>query len=208
MDRGFISPYFVIDIKSQKVECEKPFLLLSEKTISLLQDILPSLEAAVQARHPLIIFAENADGEALAACVLIKPRGPLQVAAVKAPGFGDDHKSILGDFHPHWWYRFPERATVELLGSTGSIPITKEDTIVLNGEGSERIRCIVADPTASEFDKLKLQGRLAKLSVAVVLLSSNFEAVARLRSEKKDCYDDAFNATREGSSPFPSLCWR
>jgi chaperonin GroEL len=89
-DRGFISPYFVTDVKSQKVEFEKLFVLLSEKKISLLQDILPSLEAAAQARRPLVIFAEDVDGEALAACILNKLRGQLQVAAVKAPGFGDN----------------------------------------------------------------------------------------------------------------------
>jgi chaperonin GroEL len=96
-DRGFISPYFVTDVKSQKVEFEKPLILLSEKKISLLQDILPSLEAAAQARRPLVIIAEDVDGEALAACILNKLRGQLQVAAVKAPGFGDNRKSILGD---------------------------------------------------------------------------------------------------------------
>jgi chaperonin GroEL len=96
-DRGFISPYFVTDVKSQKVEFENPFILLSEKKISLLQDILPSLEAAAQARRPLVIFAEDIDGEALAACILNKLRGQLQVAAVKAPGFGDNRKLILRD---------------------------------------------------------------------------------------------------------------
>jgi chaperonin GroEL len=96
-DRGFISPYFVTDVKSQKVEFEKLFVLLSEKKISLLQDILPSLEAAAQARRPLVIFAEDVDGEALAACILNKLRGQLQVAAVKAPGFGDNRKLILTD---------------------------------------------------------------------------------------------------------------
>jgi len=96
-DRGFISPYFVTDVKSQKVEFEKPFILLSEKKISLLQDILPSLETAAQSRRPLLIIAEDIDGEALAACILNKLRGQLQVAAVKAPGFGDNRKSILGD---------------------------------------------------------------------------------------------------------------
>ena len=96
-DRGFISPYFVTNVKSQKVEFKKPYILLSEKKISLLQDILPTLEIAAQAQRPLIIIAENIDGEALAACILNKLRGQLQVAAVKAPGFGDNQKSILGD---------------------------------------------------------------------------------------------------------------
>jgi chaperonin GroEL len=96
-DRGFISPYFVTDVKSQKVEFEKPYILLSEKKISLLQDILPSLKIAARARRPLVIIAEDIDGEALPACTLNKLRGQLQVAPVKAPGFGDNRKSILGD---------------------------------------------------------------------------------------------------------------
>ncbi|KAF8166032.1 GroEL-like apical domain-containing protein [Crassisporium funariophilum] len=96
-DHGFISPYFVTDVKSQKVEFEKPFILLSEKNISLLQDILPSLEAAAQARCPLVIIADDVDGEAFAACILNKLCGQLQVVAIKAPGFGDNRKSIFGD---------------------------------------------------------------------------------------------------------------
>jgi chaperonin GroEL len=210
-DRGFISPYFVTDVKSQKVEFEKPFILLSEKKISLLQDILPSLEAAAQARRPLVIIAEDVDGEALAACILNKLRGQLQVAAVKAPGFGDNRKSVLGDlailtggtvFTDELDIKL-ERATTDLLGSTGSITITKEDTIVLNGEGSkdsiqarcEQIRSIIADPTTSEFDKTKLQERLAKLSggVAVIKVGGSSEVEV---GEKKDRYDDALNATR------------
>ncbi|KIM91787.1 hypothetical protein PILCRDRAFT_811057 [Piloderma croceum F 1598] len=210
-DRGFISPYFVTDVKSQKVEFEKPLILLSEKKISLLQDILPSLEAAAQARRPLVIIAEDVDGEALAACILNKLRGQLQVAAVKAPGFGDNRKSILGDlailtggtvFTDELDIKL-ERATPDLLGSTGSITITKDDTILLNGEGSkdsiqarcEQIRSIIADPTTSEYDKTKLQERLAKLSggVAVIKVGGSSEVEV---GEKKDRYDDALNATR------------
>ncbi|KIM81641.1 hypothetical protein PILCRDRAFT_821407 [Piloderma croceum F 1598] len=210
-DRGFISPYFVTDVKSQKVEFEKPLILLSEKKISLLQDILPSLEAAAQARRPLVIIAEDVDGEALAACILNKLRGQLQVVAVKAPGFGDNRKSVLGDlailtggtvFTDELDIKL-ERATLDLLGSTGSITITKDDTIVLNGEGSkdsiqarcEQIRAIIADPTTSEYDKTKLQERLAKLSggVAVIKVGGSSEVEV---GEKKDRYDDALNATR------------
>ena len=210
-DRGFISPYFITDVKAQKVEFEKPYILLSEKKISLLQDILPSLEAAAQARRPLLIIAEDVDGEALAACILNKLRGQLQVAAVKAPGFGDNRKSILGDlailtggtvFTDELDIKL-ERATVDLLGSTGSVTITKEDTIVLNGEGSkdaiqsrcEQIRSLIADPTTSDFDRTKLQERLAKLSggVAVIKVGGSSEVEV---SEKKDRYDDALNATR------------
>ncbi|KAF8961721.1 chaperonin Cpn60/TCP-1 family [Flammula alnicola] len=201
-DRGYISPYFVTDVKSQKVEFEKPFILLSEKKISLLQDILPTLEAAAQARRPLVIIAEDIDGEALAA---------LQVAAVKAPGFGDNRKSILGDlailtggtvFTDELDIKL-ERATADMLGSTGSISITKDDTIVLNGEGSkdaiqarcEQIRSIVADPTTSEFDRSKLQERLAKLSGGVAVIKVGGASEVEV-GEKKDRYDDALNATR------------
>lgn len=210
-DRGYISPYFITDVKTQKVEFEKPLILLSEKKISLLQDILPSLETAASARRPLVIIAEDVDGEALAACILNKLRGQLQVAAVKAPGFGDNRKSILGDlailtggsvFTDELDIKL-EHATADLLGSTGSITITKEDTIVLNGAGSkdaisarcEQIRALLNDSTTSEFDKTKLQERLAKLSggVAVIKVGGSSEVEV---GEKKDRYDDALNATR------------
>lgn len=210
-DRGYISPYFITDVKTQKVEFEKPLILLSEKKISLLQDILPSLETAASARRPLVIIAEDIDGEALAACILNKLRGQLQVAAVKAPGFGDNRKSILGDlailtggsvFTDELDVKLQD-ATADLLGSTGSITITKEDTIVLNGAGSkdaisarcEQIRALLNDPTTSEFDKTKLQERLAKLSggVAVIKVGGSSEVEV---GEKKDRYDDALNATR------------
>ena len=210
-DRGFISPYFFTNAKAQRVEFEKPFILLSEKKISLLQDILPSLETAAQARRPLVIIPEDVDGEALAACILNKLCGQLQVVAIKAPGFGDNCKSILGDLAILTGGTVLtdeldiklERATAEMLGSTGSITVTKDDTIVLNGEGSkdaiqarcEQIRSIIADPTTSEFDKSKLQEHLAKLSggVAVIKVGGTSEVEV---GEKKDRYDDALNATR------------
>lgn len=210
-DRGFISPYFITDVKTQKAEFEKPLILLSEKKISALQDILPSLEAAAQARRPLIIIAEDVDGEALAACIVNKLRGQLQVCAVKAPGFGDNRKSILGDlailtggtvFTDEIDIKL-DRATTDMLGSTGSITITKEDTIILNGEGSkdaiqarcEQIRSLINDRTTSDFDRTKLQERLAKLSggVAVIKVGGSSEVEV---GEKKDRYDDALNATR------------
>jgi chaperonin GroEL len=210
-DRGFISPYFVTDVKAQKVEFEKPLILLCEKKISLLQDILPSLEAAAQARRPLVIIAEDVDGEALAACILNKLRGQLQVSAVKAPGFGDNRKSILGDlailtggtvFTDELDIKL-ERATPNLLGSCGSVTITKEDTIILNGEGSkdaiqarcEQIRSLINDSTTSDYDRTKFQERLAKLSggVAVIKVGGSSEVEV---GEKKDRYEDALNATR------------
>lgn len=210
-DRGFISPYFITDAKSQKVEFENPLLLLSEKKISAVQDIIPALEISTQTRRPLVIIAEDIDGEALAVCILNKLRGQLQVAAVKAPGFGDNRKSILGDiavltngtvFTDELDVKL-EKATADMLGSTGSITITKEDTIMLNGEGSkdslaqrcEQIRGVMADPTTSDYEKEKLQERLAKLSggVAVIKVGGSSEVEV---GEKKDRFVDALNATR------------
>nr|DAC76702.1 TPA_inf: glomalin [Rhizophagus clarus] len=219
-DRGYISPYFITDTKTQKVEFEKPLILLSEKKISILQDILPALETSSSQRRPLLIVAEDIDGEALAACILNKLRGNLQVVAVKAPGFGDNRKSILGDlailtggtvFSDELDIKL-ERATPEHFGSTGSVTITKEDTILLNGEGSkdminqrcEQIRAAISDPTVSDYEKEKLQERLAKLSggVAVIKVGGSSELEV---GEKKDRFVDALNATRaaveEGTVP-------
>lgn len=210
-DRGYISPYFITDIKTQKAELEKPLILLSERKISALQDILPSLEAAATQRRPLLIIAEDLDGEALAACILNKLRGQLQVAAVKAPGFGDNRKSILGDlailtggtcFNDELDIKL-EKASPDLLGSTGSVSITKDDTILLNGDGQkdmisnrcEQIRAAITDASTSDYDKTKLQERLAKLSggVAVIKVGGHSEVEV---GEKKDRFDDALNATR------------
>ncbi|KGB79735.1 hsp60-like protein [Cryptococcus deuterogattii 99/473] len=210
-DRGFISPYLITDTKNQRVELEKPFILLSEKKISALQDILPSLEIAAQTRRPLLIIAEDIDGEALAAIILNKLRGQLSVAAVKAPGFGDNRKSILGDiailtggtvFTDELDVKL-EKATPDMFGTTGSVTITKEDTIILNGEGDksliqsrcEQIRALINDSTTSDYDRTKLQERLAKLGggVAVIKVGGSSEVEV---GEKKDRYDDALNATR------------
>ncbi|CAJ0874471.1 1999_t:CDS:2 [Entrophospora sp. SA101] len=210
-DRGYISPYFITDVKSQKIELEKPLILLSEKKISVLQDILPALETSAQQRRPLLIIAEDIDGEALAACILNKIRGNVQVAAVKAPGFGDNRKSILGDlailtggtvFSDELDIKL-EQATPDLFGSTGSVTITKEDTIFLNGDGTkesihqrcEQIREAVNDPTVSGYEKEKLQDRLAKLSggVAVIKVGGSSELEV---GEKKDRFVDALNATK------------
>ena len=204
-DRGFISPYFISDIKSQRVEFEKPLILLSEKKISLIQDILPALEAAAQARRPLLIIAEDVDGEALAACILNKLRGQLQVAAVKAPGFGDNRKSILGDlailtgstvFTDELDIKL-ERLTPDLLGSTGSITITKEDTIILNGSGEksmiqercEQIRSAMNDVTTSDYDRTKLQERLAKLSGGVAVIKVGGASEVRLSFVTSGSYE-------------------
>ncbi|KAJ3080583.1 chaperonin, partial [Physocladia obscura] len=144
-DRGFISPYFITDVKSQKVEFEKPLILLSEKKISQLQDILPVMEQAATRRRPLLIIAEDVDGEALAACILNKLRGQLSVACVKAPGFGDNRKAILQDmgvltgatvFSDETDIKL-EKATFEDLGSAASATITKDTTTFLNGAGAK-----------------------------------------------------------------------
>lgn len=210
-DRGYISPYFVTNTKTGKVEFENPLILLSEKKISAISGIIPALELSNKHRRPLVIVAEDIDGEALAACILNKLRGQVQVAAVKAPGFGDNRKSILGDiailtggtvFTDELDLKL-EKTTIELLGTSGSIAITKEDTIILNGEGSkenivqrcEQIKSFVNDPTTSEYEKEKLQERLAKLAggVAVIKVGGSSEVEV---GEKKDRYIDALNATR------------
>ncbi|PVU99830.1 hypothetical protein BB560_005436, partial [Smittium megazygosporum] len=210
-DRGYISPYFITDPKSQKVEFENPLILLSERKISAIQDILPSLEIAAQSRRPLLIIAEDIDGEALAACILNKLRGQLSVAAVKAPGFGDNRKSILADlavitngtvFSDDLEIKL-EKASVDLLGSATSVTVTKEDTFILKGAGSsenismrcDSIRESIADPTISDYEKEKLQERLAKLAggVAVIRVGGISEVEV---GEKKDRFVDALNATR------------
>jgi chaperonin GroEL len=210
-DRGYLSPYMITDVKNQRVELEKPFVLLSEKKISALQDILPALEISAQTRRPLLIIAEDVDGEALAAIILNKLRGQIQVAAVKAPGFGDNRKSILGDiailtggtvFTDELDVKL-EKATPDMFGTTGSITITKEDTIILNGEGDkssiqarcEQIRALVNDATTSDYDRSKLQERLAKLSGGVAVIKVGGASEVEV-GEKKDRYDDALNATR------------
>ncbi|EEH17213.1 hsp60-like protein [Paracoccidioides brasiliensis Pb03] len=210
-DRGYVSPYFITDTKAQKVEFEKPLILLSEKKISAVQDIIPALEASTSLRRPLVIIAEDIEGEALAVCILNKLRGQLQVAAVKAPGFGDNRKSILGDigiltnatvFTDELDLKL-EKATPDMLGSTGSITITKEDTIILNGEGSkdaiaqrcEQIRSVISDPATSDYEKEKLQERLAKLSGGVAVIKVGGASEIEV-GEKKDRVVDALNATR------------
>lgn len=210
-DRGYISPYFITDTKLGKVEFENPLILLAEKKISLIQDILPSLELSNSTRRPLLILAEDIDGEALAACILNKLRGQVKVCAVKAPGFGDNRKNVLGDiailsggtvFTEELDLKL-ENATVDLLGSAASITITKEDTVILNGQGSkenvqarcEQIRSSVDDSLTSEYEREKLQERLAKLAggVAVIRVGGASEMEV---GERKDRYDDALNATR------------
>lgn len=209
-DRGYISPYFINNTKTQKVEFEKPYILLSDSKISLIQDVMPALELAAQSRRPLLIVAENIEGEALAACILNKLRGQVNVAAVKAPGFGDNRKSILHDiailtggtvFGGDLETKL-ERLTAEHLGQAESASVSKDDTIFLNGGGdsklvtqrAEQIRNQI-ETTASEYEKEKLQERLAKLAggVAVIKVGGSSEVEV---GEKKDRLVDALNATR------------
>lgn len=209
-DRGFISPYFITDVKSQKVEFEKPLILLSESKISQLQDLLPALEIAATRRRPLLVIAEDVDGEALAACILNKLRGQVSVACVKAPGFGDNRKALLQDlaittgasvFSQDIDLKL-DKCSFEDLGSAASATITKDDTIFLNGTGSkdavqaraEQLRSLISE-TTSEYEKEKLQERLAKLSggVAVIKVGGSSEVEV---GEKKDRFVDALNATR------------
>ncbi|KAI3652523.1 hypothetical protein MP228_001948 [Amoeboaphelidium protococcarum] len=209
-DRGFISPYFITDTKNQKVEFEKPYILLSEKKISMIQDILPTLEISARERRPLIIVAEDVDGEALAALILNKLRGQIQVAAVKAPGFGDNRKAILQDlavltggqvFSEELDMKL-EKVEPHMLGTTGSVTVTKDDTILLNGNGDksalnarcEQLRSLIGE-TSSEYEKEKLQERLAKLSGGVAVIKVGGASEVEV-GEKKDRFVDALNATR------------
>ena len=210
LDRGYISPYFINDTKKQEVNFENAYLLISEKKITLISDILPSLELAARERRPLVVVAEDVDGEALAALILNKLRGQIAVAAVKAPGFGDNRKAILEDLAVLTGGRlFSEEAGVRLdkpeaghFGVVKSVTITKDDTVLLNGQGTaasvhercELIRQAVQD-TSSEYEKEKLQERLAKLSggVAVIKVGGGSEVEV---GERKDRFVDALNATR------------
>jgi chaperonin GroEL len=209
-DRGYISPYFITETKSQKVHFEHPYILITEKKISAIQDIVPTLEIIVKDRRPLIIISEDVDNEALATLILNKLRGQLQVCAVKAPGFGDNRKAILRDIAVLTGSHVIteeldmklDRVTREHLGSVREATITKDDTILLNGMGSkeaindrcEEIRSQIEE-SKSEYEKEKLQERLAKLSggVAVIKVGGSSETEV---GERKDRIVDALNATK------------
>lgn len=210
-DRGYISPYFVTNQKSLKVEFDNPLVLLYEKKISTIQSILPILEHVVKVQRPLLIIAEDVDGEALATLVVNKLRGGLQVAAVKAPGFGDHRKSCLQDIavitgaeviSEDTGKKLDSVDAAKSLGSAKSVSITKDDTILLDGAGSSAeisARCeIIRDmieSTSSEYEKDKLKERLAKMSggVAVIKVGGSSEVEV---SEIKDRLADALNATK------------
>ncbi len=209
-DRGYISPYFVTDPERMEAVIENPLILIHEKKISSAQDFLPFLEKAAQARRPLIVIAEDIEGDALATLVLNKIRGVLQVAAVKAPGFGDRRKAMLEDIAILTNGKFIseelgvklENVTIDMLGTAKKVVITKEDTTIIEGAGSKndvmgRINVIKKqiESTDSSYDKEKLQERLAKLSGGVAVIKVGASTETELK-EKKHRYEDALSATR------------
>jgi len=209
-DRGYLSPYFITNAEKMEADLEEPMILLFEKKLSSLQPLLPVLEAVVQSGRPLLIIAEDVEGEALATLVVNKLRGGLRVAAVKAPGFGDRRKAMLEDIAILTGGQLIsedlgiklENVTLEMLGKAKKVTITKDDTTIVDGSGDKagiegRISQIKKqiDDTTSDYDKEKLQERLAKLAggVAVVRVGGSTEVEVK---EKKDRVDDALNATR------------
>jgi chaperonin GroEL len=209
-DRGYLSPYFITNAEKMLAELEEPYILIHEKKLSSLQSMLPVLEAVVQSGKPLLIIAEDIEGEALATLVVNKLRGGLKVAAVKAPGFGDRRKAMLEDIAiltagtmiaEDLGIKL-ENVTLQTLGTAKKVRIEKENTTIVDGAGSKkdiegRIGQIKAqiEETTSDYDKEKLQERLAKLSggVAVIRVGGATEVEVK---EKKDRVDDALHATR------------
>ena len=209
-DRGYVSPYFVTNAEKMRVEMEDPYILICEKKLSALQELLPLLEAVVQASKPLLIIAEDVEGEALATLVVNKLRGGLKVAAVKAPGFGDRRKAMLEDIailtagtmvSADLGIKL-ENVTVNMLGRAKKVMIEKENTTIVSGAGKKaeiqaRIAQIKAqiEETTSDYDREKLQERLAKLAggVAVIRVGGATEIEVK---ERKDRVDDAMHATR------------
>ena len=209
-DRGYLSPYFVTNAEKMRVELEDPYILLHEKKLGNLQAMLPILEAVVQSGKPLLIISEDVEGEALATLVVNKLRGGLKVAAVKAPGFGDRRKAMLEDIAVLTGGQMIsedlgiklENVTLDMLGRAKRVVIEKDTTTIIDGAGEKagiaaRIQQIKAqiEETTSDYDKEKLQERLAKLAggVAVIRVGGATETEVK---EKKDRIDDALNATR------------
>jgi chaperonin GroEL len=209
-DRGYISPYFITNADKMRVEMDDPYVLIYEKKLSGLQELLPLLEAVVQTSKPLVIIAEDVEGEALATLVVNKLRGGLKVAAVKAPGFGDRRKAMLEDIAILTGAQAVsedlgiklDKVTVSMLGRAKKVMIEKENTTIVSGAGKKsdieaRIKQIRAqiEETTSDYDKEKLQERLAKLAggVAVIRVGGATETEVK---ERKDRVDDAMHATR------------
>lgn len=209
-DRGYLSPYFVTNTEKMEVEFDNPFILIHDKKISSLKEILPILEATAQAGRPLLIIAEDIDGEALTTLVVNRLRGALKVCAVKAPGFGDRRKEMLEDIAiltgglvvtEEKGIKL-ENATIEMLGTAEKVTINKDNTTIVNGAGAkeaiaERVAQIKAqiEATKSDYDREKLQERLAKLAGGVAVLYVGAPSEVEMK-EKKDRVDDALSATR------------
>jgi chaperonin GroEL len=209
-DRGYLSPYFVTDAEKMRATLEDPYILLHEKKLSNLQDMLPILEKVVQSGRPLLIIAEDIEGEALATLVVNRLRGGLKVAAVKAPGFGDRRKAMLEDIAILTKGTVVseevgislDAVTLDMLGSAKRVEITKDETTIVDGTGEKseiEARCsqirAQAEETTSDYDREKLQERLAKLAggVAVIRVGGATEVEVK---ERKDRVDDAMHATR------------
>ncbi len=209
-DRGYLSPYFVTNADKMTVELESPYILIHEKKLSSLQAMLPILEAVVQSGRPLLIIAEDIEGEALATLVVNKLRGGLKVAAVKAPGFGDRRKAMLGDIATLTAGEMIsedlgiklENVTVGMLGQAKRVTIDKDNTTIIDGSGSadeikarvEQIRSQI-ETTTSDYDREKLQERLAKLAGGVAVIKVGGASEVEVK-ERKDRVDDALHATR------------
>jgi chaperonin GroEL len=209
-DRGYLSPYFVTDADKMLAELSNPYVLLYDKKISNLQELLPILEPVAQSSRPLLIIAEDVDGQALATLVVNKLRGGLKIAAVKAPGFGDRRKAMLEDIAiltggtviaEESGYSL-ENTTLEMLGTAETISIDKDNTTIVNGAGEAelikgRVNQIKAqmETSTSDYDKEKLQERLAKLAGGVAVLYVGAASEVEMK-EKKDRVDDALHATR------------
>jgi|TARA_R110002051_G_scaffold3036_1_gene16214 chaperonin GroEL len=209
-DRGYLSPYFVTDSEKMTADLENPYILLYDKKISSMKDLLPVLEPVAQSGKPLLIIAEDVDGEALATLVVNKLRGSLKIAAVKAPGFGDRRKAMLEDIAiltggtviaEERGFTM-ENATLDMLGTCEKITIDKDNTTIVNGSGDPktiktRVNQIKSqiESTTSDYDKEKLQERLAKLAGGVAVLYVGAASEVEMK-EKKDRVDDALHATR------------
>ncbi|MGA8158797.1 MAG: chaperonin GroEL, partial [Rhodoplanes sp.] len=209
-DRGYISPYFITNADKMRVELEDPYILINEKKLSGLQELLPLLEAVVQTGKPLLIVAEDVEGEALATLVVNKLRGGLKVAAVKAPGFGDRRKAMLQDIAVLTGGQVVsedlgiklENVTLDMMGKAKRVSIDKDNTTIVDGAGKRKdiegrcaqIRAQIEE-TSSDYDKEKLQERLAKLAGGVAVLRVGGATEVEVK-ERKDRVEDAMNATR------------
>ena len=209
-DRGYLSPYFVTNSEKMEADLESPYILLYDKKISAMKDLLPILEPVAQSGKPLLVIAEDVDGEALATLVVNKLRGALKIAAVKAPGFGDRRKAMLEDIailtggtviSEERGFNI-ENTTIDMLGSAERVTIDKDNTTIVNGSGDKKeIQARVGqiksqiETTSSDYDKEKLQERLAKLAGGVAVLYVGAASEVEMK-EKKDRVDDALHATR------------